>query len=218
MTKSYTQSAFQNDLLRLENFLNKSNKKRGGKNENISDSESVSSSNSSKSKNLNKNKKNNQHKYRHFKLIEADKKELNLGYVKISSAGSPLSAAKKLFKSLCHHKNLSGENKLKCSSTFTIQETTIDSKKKIFGPYVGSWKKLSEKEQKEAERAGIKFTMRSIVKLLSTHNNKNKTNKKKEEIEEVKEEVKEVKTNMTGGKKMNKKSNKSIQQLEKIGG
>ncbi len=180
MPKSYSQAAFQNDLLKLENFLEK-NKKRGGKKNNKenseSDNESVTSSNStnsnkssnssnsSKSNEKNKKSKNNDKKFRHFKLIEADKKEMNIGYVKISKAGSPLSAAKKLFKSLCHHKNLSGEDKLKCKSSFTIQETTLDSKKKIFGPYIGSWKKLSEKEQKDAERAGNKFTMRSFVNL-----------------------------------------------------
>ncbi len=245
MTNSYTNNVFQNDLLKLQNFMinKKGGKKNNMKNNSDSDNESVSSNNSSKSnssKSKNKNNKNNK-KFRHFKLIEADKKEMNIGYVKISNAGSPLSAAKKLFKSLCHSKNLSGENKLKCNSTFTIQETTQDSKKKIFGPYIGSWKKLSEKEQKEAERAGIKFTMRSVVKLLSTHNNSNKKennkkenkkkennkkennkkennkNNKKEEVVDIEVE-KDMMDNMTGGKKNNKKIKNNNNNSDKIGG
>ncbi len=215
MTKSYTNSIFQDDLLKLQNFMNGGKKNNNKKLNEESDNESISSnsSNNSMKNNKNKNKSKNS-KYRHFKLIEADKKEMNIGYVKISKVGSPLSAAKKLFKSLCHSKNLSGENKLKCTSTFTIQETTQDSKKKIFGPYVGSWKKLSEKEQKEAERAGIKFTMRSIVKLLSTHNNsKNKKKETKNEVKDVEIE-KDMMNNMSGGKKNNKKEEKS----DKIGG
>lgn len=190
MTKKYTQKTFQSDLMKLQHFLNMN--KYGGSdgndvsegndvsdgNESVASNKSNSSNKTNKSNSSNKSNKSNTStssstKVRHFKLIEADKNELNIGYVKIGHSGSPLAAAKKLFKSLCHHRNLSGENKLKCKSTFTIQETTQESKKKIFGPYIGYWKKLTEKEQKEAERAGIKFTMRSVVKLLSLKNNTN---------------------------------------------
>ncbi len=162
--KRYTKNQFEQDVLKLESFINESKEMSDG----------------------------GVKKYRHFKLIEADKKELNVGYVKISENASPLSAAKKLFKSLCHHRKLNGENKLKCQSTFTIQETTQDSRKKIYGPYKGHWKKLTAKEQEEAGRAGIQFTMRSVVQLV---NSKTKKDKKKrpakkggsEEDEEVKE-------------------------------
>lgn len=145
----YTKKKFEEDILKLESFINdsKENGEVGGAK-----------------------------KYRHFKLIEADKKELNVGYVKISANASPLSAAKKLFKSLCHHRKLNGDDKLKCHSTFTIQETTQDSRKKIYGPYKGHWKKLTAKEREEAGRAGIQFTMRSVVKLV---NGKTKKDKKK---------------------------------------
>lgn len=142
----YTNKKFESDLLKLESFIQENGEVGGVK------------------------------KYRHFKLIEADKKELNVGYVKISENASPLSAAKKLFKSLCHHRKLSGDDKLKCHSTFTIQETTQDSRKKIYGPYRGHWKKLTAKEREEAGRAGIQFTMRSVVKLV---NSKTKKDKKK---------------------------------------
>ncbi len=147
--KRYTKNQFEKDVLKLENFINESKEMNEG----------------------------GVKKYRHFKLIEADKKELNVGYVKISENASPLSAAKKLFKSLCHHRKLNGENKLKCQSTFTIQETTQDSRKKIYGPYKGHWKKLTAKEQEEAGRAGIQFTMRSVVHLVNSKTKK--TTKKK---------------------------------------
>ncbi len=158
MVKRYTNKTFQSDLKKLENFIekeggNKKNKKGGDKNE--------------------KNEKN----VRHFKLIEADKKEVNLGYVKVNPSSSPLSAAKKLFKSLSHHKNMSGKDKLKFSSTFTIQETTQDSKRKIYGPYKASWKKISNKDKDNASRAGIQFNMRSVVKLLSKEGGSKKKKK-----------------------------------------
>lgn len=132
--------------------------------------------------------------YRHFKLIEADKKECNIGYVKISSSGSPLSAAKKLFKSLCHSKNMNGKDKLKVKSTFTIQETTHDSKKKIYGPYQGHWRLLTEKEKELANRSGVSFSMRSVIKLLSKQrggkkNIKDKNEDKVQSLEESKNET-----------------------------
>jgi hypothetical protein len=166
----YTKKKFDEDILKLETFINESNDtKEGGVK-----------------------------KYRHFKLIEADKKELNVGYVKISENASPLSAAKKLFKSLCHHRKLNGENKLKCQSTFTIQETTQDSRKKIYGPYKGHWKKLTAKEKEEAGRAGIQFTMRSVVRLVNSKTKKKTITKKKggsdkeEEDEEDEGEEEEI--------------------------
>jgi hypothetical protein len=173
--KRYTKNQFEKDVLKLENFINESKEINEG----------------------------GVKKYRHFKLIEADKKELNVGYVKISENASPLSAAKKLFKSLCHHRKLNGENKLKCQSTFTIQETTQDSRKKIYGPYKGHWKKLTAKEQEEAGRAGIQFTMRSVVHLVNSKTKKTTkkktTTKKKGGSEEKEEEEEDEEEEMEGG-------------------
>ncbi len=168
MVKRYSQKNFQSDMLKLQNFVNETN-------EELSEMDSQDGGSTLGNKRV-----------RHFKLIEADKKEMNIGYVKINESGSPLSAAKKLFKSLCHHKNLNGDSKLKVKSSFTIQETTQDSKKKIYGPYVGSWKKLTEKEQKEAARAGIQFKMRSVVKLVG--GSKKDNEKEQDNEEEVDEE------------------------------
>ena len=158
---------------------------------------------------LEENEKEGGSKVRHFKLIEADKKEMNVGYVRLNKSGTPLSAAKKLFKSLCHAKNLNGDDKLKLRSTFTIQETTNLSKKKIFGPYVGYYKKLTEREKKEASRAGVQFEMRSVVKLVNSEKNSKRSKnggKKKKEIEDdlisnydSEDEEYEKRKNMGGG-------------------
>ena len=50
--------------------------------------------------------------------------------------------------------------------TFSIRETTKDSKKKIFGPYHGHYIKYTPLEMKKASAAGITFTMKPIVKRL----------------------------------------------------
>lgn len=149
MVKRYTKKNFEEDIHKLESFL-------GGM----------------------KKEENQKGGYRHFKLIEADKKEMNLGYVKVHpETGTPVSAAKKLFRSYSHSLNLSGADKLKVKATFTIQETTKDSSKKIYGPYVGSWKALSEKDKKDATRSGVNFAMRSVVRLKG---GSKKSNSKKE--------------------------------------
>ncbi len=169
MTKKYTQKMFQTDLKKLEFFLN-NNKEM--------------SSNKSKSEGGSKNSQT-----RRFKMIEANKNEVNIGYVKINSdKGSPYQAAKKLFSSYCHNKDLTGNDKLKVKTTFTIQETTKDSNHKIYGPYVGSWKSLNKEEKKSASRAGIQFNMRSKVKLLKGGKKKNKQNKRNDVNEDSDED------------------------------
>ncbi len=157
MVKRYTKKNFEEDVKKLESFL-------GGMKE--------------------ESKKNGG--FRHFKLIEADKKEMNLGYVKVHpETGTPVSAAKKLFRSYTHSLNLTGNDKLNVKATFTIQETTKDSSKKIYGPYVGSWKALTEKDKKGAKRSGVNFSMRSVVRLKGgSKKMKQKGGKKKNKEEE----------------------------------
>jgi hypothetical protein len=83
---------------------------------------------------------------------------------------------------------MNGKNKLKVKSTFNIQETTHDSKKKIYGPYQGEWKLLTEKEKELANRSGINFSMRSIVKLVQKQKGGKRKNKKEEDNHEKNEE------------------------------
>ncbi len=160
MVKRYTKKNFDEDIKKLESFLGgmKEEDKKGG------DSK----------------------KYRHFKLIEADKKEMNLGYVKVHhETGTPFSAAKKLFRSYTHSLNKTGNDKLKVKATFTIQEVTKNSSKKIYGPYTGAWKALTENDKKEALRSGVNFSMRSVVRLKGgSKKTKQKGGKKKKEEDE----------------------------------
>jgi hypothetical protein len=182
MVKRYTKKHFEEDIHKLESFLGgmkKEEKKGGHRHSSLQNQEVLQKDRDISTKS------------RHFKLIEADKKEMNLGYVKVHpETGTPVSAAKKLFRSYSHSLNLAGADKLKVKATFTIQETTKDSSKKIYGPYIGSWKALSEKDKKDATRSGVHFAMRSVVRLKgeSKKNNSKKVNqkggKKKEEDEE----------------------------------
>ena len=81
--------------------------------------------------------------YRYFKVYKLNNKLVDFGRVKISyESGKPLDSAKKLLSSICRHEGIT--NKLKCKAEFFIKETTTDSKKKIYGPYKGSFKKYDK--------------------------------------------------------------------------
>ena len=83
---------------------------------------------------------NNSDEKRKFTVFKVDDKEIDLGEggrYTVSLKASPGDAAKKAFSSLT--KKLSN-NKF----TFYIRETTQGSKKKVYGPYIGTRKKLSK--------------------------------------------------------------------------
>ena len=83
--------------------------------------------------------------FRYFTLYKLNNKIIQFGRVKISSeSGKPLDAAKKLLSSICEYEGLTKNNKLKCKAHFYIRETTRQSKKQIFGPYKGSFKKYDK--------------------------------------------------------------------------
>ena len=83
--------------------------------------------------------------FRYFTLYKLNNKIIQFGRVKISSeSGKPLDAAKKLLSSICEYEGLTKNNKLKCKAHFYIRETTKQSKKQIFGPYKGSFKKYDK--------------------------------------------------------------------------
>ena len=104
--------------------------------------------------------------YRNFKIIELNGKSVKLDYsASIKEHQTPLSAAKKLLKSICLHMGLKGMKKLECNSTYVIQETTRGSKKKMYGPYKGKYSKYSAEEAKKAMASGISFKMKPVVKL-----------------------------------------------------
>ena len=110
---------------------------------------------------------------RHFRVVSLENKNVSLGGVSISSVASPSDAARKLLKSIAHEKGLEKMKKLNMGKVkFSIQEYTQGSKKKIYGPYVGHYRKYSAEEMKKATTAKgkVKFTMKPVVKL-------NKSNK-----------------------------------------
>jgi hypothetical protein len=86
-----------------------------------------------------------ENKYRYFTLARLNDKDVEFGRVKVTKkSGSPLDAAKKLLTSICEYEGLTKNNKLKCKAEFYIRETTSGSKKGIYGPYKGSFKKYDK--------------------------------------------------------------------------
>ena len=111
---------------------------------------------------------------RHFRVIELDKKKVEIGGVSIKPGSSPGSAARKLLTSIAHQKGLKKNKKTTMSKVkFCIQEYTQGSSKKVYGPYVGHFHKYTAAELKKASTAGgkIKFTMKPVVKLFKIKNN-----------------------------------------------
>jgi hypothetical protein len=105
--------------------------------------------------------------YRHFKISELNGKEVDFGTAEIKSDRTPLSAAKKLLKSIAHHVGLYGNDKGKLMATFKIRETTRGHAKE-YGPYHGRYHKYTPSELKEATTKGgkIAFKMKPIVKKI----------------------------------------------------
>merc|ERR1711991_264677 len=108
---------------------------------------------------------------------------VSLGGVSITDKASPGDAARKLLKSIAHEKGLEKMKKLSMGKVkFSIQEYTQGSKKKVYGPYVGYYRKYTPAEQKKASTAKgkVKFTMKPVVKLNKNAKSKvsNKVNKK----------------------------------------
>ena len=110
---------------------------------------------------------------RHFKISELNGKEVDFGSAEIKSDRTPLSAAKKLLKSIAHHMGLYGNSKSKLSVTYKIRETTR-GRAKEYGPYHGKYHKYSANELKDAMTKGgkIAFKMKPLVKKMKSKNHK----------------------------------------------
>ena len=111
---------------------------------------------------------------RNFRICKLNGKEVSLGSASISQKASPRDAAKKLLGSIAHEKGLKKMNKLKLKEKYVIQEYTQGSSKKMYGPYLGYYRKYSAAEIKKASAAGgkVKFTMEAVVKLAKKNNMK----------------------------------------------
>lgn len=112
--------------------------------------------------------------YRHFKIVEVNGKSYeNNAIADIKEHQSPLNAASKLLGSYCRTEGIMKMDRTKMKPiTFSIRETTKDSKKKIFGPYHGHYIKYTPVQMKEASAAGITFTMKPVVKLYKKKDQK----------------------------------------------
>lgn len=122
---------------------------------------------------------------RHFRVCELNGKEVHIGGVTLKpSKGkgimpSPQNAAMKLLSSIAKEKGLEGMNKLKLGKvTFSIQEYTQGSKKKVYGPYKGHFREYTAEEKKKSVIKNKKtgkliqaFKMKAIVKLSKKNNN-----------------------------------------------
>lgn len=156
---------------------------KGGKKSSKRKASKKSSKKSSKRKASKKSKKSSKKvakrtvksAIRHFKVIEVNGKKVDdIGRVEIKKSGTPLSAARKLFRSICKTKfHLKGEKKAGCKCTFVIQETTQGSAHKQ-SSYKAHYLKLSPSERAKSvryvkihgKRTKIEFKMKPVVKAL----------------------------------------------------
>jgi hypothetical protein len=134
--------------------------------------------------------------YRHFKISQLNGKDVDFGSAEIKKDRTPLSAAKKLLKSIAHHMGLFANDKSKLMVTFKIRETTRGHAKE-YGPYHGKYHKYSANELKDAMTKGgkIAFKMKPVVKKI-----KQKGNAKREEVRNAKIMNKKLKNMQKGGK------------------
>ena len=127
MPTKYTRDKFQQDLKNLHKLLNKDKKPKS-----ISQSGGVKSKKSAKKvakKSAKKVVKKEDSDKRYFKVVEVNGRKHEMGrYMGLV----PQQAAKKAVSRICTAKKMSKDN---CSLTFSIQETTQGSNKKIYGPY-----------------------------------------------------------------------------------
>ena len=121
---------------------------------------------------------------RHFKLVSLNGKEVDFeATADVSMGKSPSGAARKMLKSIAHHKNLFGNNKAKLGVvSFVIRETTRGSKCKDYGPYKGEFKKYSAAELKKSSfklpsGKTLTLTMKPVIHLNSKKASKNNVQK-----------------------------------------
>ena len=162
---------------------------------------------------------------RHFRVVSLENKNVSLGGVSISSVASPSDAARKLLKSIAHEKGLEKMKKLNMGKVkFSIQEYTQGSKKKVYGPYIGYYRKYTAEEMKKATTAKgkVKFTMKPVVKLNKSNkvvtkkvnkSNNNKSNNNKSNNNNSNNNTTNNNNSNKLKKMKNKKNNKNTNNL-----
>jgi|SaaInlStandDraft_1057018.scaffolds.fasta_scaffold02408_3 hypothetical protein len=120
--------------------------------------------------------KNSDGKTFKVKMIKGEKKWVYVRTFKVVSVNGkkyesegrykgaePKNAAKKAFLKICKKMNM---NKNSCKLTFTLQECTSGSDKRVYGPYEGSREKLPKTRVKKFQGRKIVQTHMSVVKKV----------------------------------------------------
>jgi hypothetical protein len=156
MPKNYSDKEFKKDLKELAKLIRDNNKKILGGAKPLK----------SMKKTIKKRVIKSDEK-RHFRVVEVNGKAVSIGdiYVK-KNTGTPSSAAKKALRTCCTHLKIKGNKKVNCNVKFCIQEITQGSKKKVYGPYKGTYKNIPKSEQVELP-GGIVRKFKPVVKLVS---------------------------------------------------
>jgi hypothetical protein len=156
--RNYTQQQFERDLSELERMINQ---QRGGKRRGPNEEEQQGGK-----------AKHSEEGQRHFKLVEVNGKKVTYeAGSHIWEHQSPLSAAKKLLKSIAHHQGLRGNNKVKLGTVhFVMQETTRGRKTHgKMSRYTGKYRKYTPEEMKKAKTSGRPFSMKPEVHKTKKH-------------------------------------------------
>ena len=198
--RNYTQKQFEKDLSELERMIrneqrggkknssrrnneNEENQEGGKKknssrrNENNNNMEGGKKKNSSRGNENNNNMSggkamHSEEGQRHFKLVEVNGKKVTYeAGSHIWEHQSPLSAAKKLLKSIAHQQGLRGNNKVKLGTVhFVMQETTRGRKTHgKMSHYTGKYRKYTPEEMKKAKVSGRPFSMKPEVHKTKHH-------------------------------------------------
>jgi hypothetical protein len=160
----YSDKQFEKDLKELAMLIKKNNNSMRKKNNNNNNMTRGGAKPKSMKKVV---KKASTDEKRHFRVVQINNKAVSTGdiYVKKSS-GTPFSAAKKALRTCCKHLKIKGSKKVNCKVSFSIQEITQGSKKKVYGPYKGTYKTIPKAEQVELP-GGVVRKLKPVVKIVS---------------------------------------------------
>ena len=163
----YTEKQFKKDLNQLNKLIGNFKKTKGG-----SSCGAAPKATKQEDFTLLYGGQNDEPNVRYFTVVELNGRKIeNGGRYKISNLytrGSrkgkmrknkptPGDAASKALSKFC--RDMKTSNKSKCRVTFTLQEVTRGSKKKLFGPYYGYYKKLKKPVKRVVIKDGKKKTI-----------------------------------------------------------
>ena len=138
MPKYYSEKMFKKDLSELEKLVNNYNAKGGSSGK------------------------------RSFRVVDVDGKPIKAGSrmsgrYHIKHDQNPGDAANKAYTALCNKMN---KRNASCRCNFSLKETTRGSKHKVYGPYLGTRKKLSKPIKVKFPKGIVTYMYDSNVKLV----------------------------------------------------